>query len=395
MLEKIFQGSKTYWAWVGLLVLLVVAGLAAYINQLNQGLTVTGLSRDVSWGLYIGQFTFLVGVAASAVMLVLPYYLHNVKEFGRITVFGEFLAVAAVVMCLLFIIVDLGRPMRLLNMILYPSPNSVMFWDMVVLSGYLVLNLIIAWNVMEAERKAVNPPRWVKTLIYISIPWAVSIHTVTAFLYAGLPGREYWLTAIMAVRFLASAFAAGPALLILLLLAVKRFNGFDAGRAALEKLAVIVTYAMVISVFLVILEIFTAFYSGIPGHAESLAYLFWGLEGHNNFVPLMWIFAALALLSLVLLLNPAGRKNSPTLAVACGAVFLSLWIEKGLTLVVGGFVPNSLNQVAEYLPTGQEIMIAIGVWALGFLLLTALYKIVLSVKHEAGADAPTNETLRI
>jgi len=382
MLEKIFQGSKAYWAWVGLLVLLVVAGLAAYINQLNQGLTVTGLSRDVSWGLYIGQFTFLVGVAASAVMLVLPYYLHNVKEFGRITVFGEFLAVAAVVMCLLFIIVDLGRPMRLLNMILYPSPNSVMFWDMVVLSGYLVLNLIIAWNVMEAERKAVNPPRWVKTLIYISIPWAVSIHTVTAFLYAGLPGREYWLTAIMAVRFLASAFAAGPALLILLLLAVKRFNGFDAGRAALEKLAVIVTYAMVISVFLVILEIFTAFYSGIPGHAESLTYLFWGLEGHNNFVPLMWIFAALALLSLVLLLNPAGRKDSPTLAVACGAVFLSLWIEKGLTLVAGGFVPNSLNQVAEYLPTGQEIMVAIGVWALGFLLLTALYKIVLSVKQE-------------
>ncbi len=184
--------------------------------QFNYGLGITGLSRDVSWGFYIAQFTFLVGVAASAVMLVIPYYLHNYKKFGRIVILGEFLAISSVMMCILFIFVDLGQPMRVMNVMLHPTPNSVMFWDMIVLLGYLTLNLVIGWTTLGAERKEVAPPAWVKPLIYLSVPWAVSIHTVTAFLYAGLPGRELWLTAIMAARFLSSAFAAGPALLVLL-----------------------------------------------------------------------------------------------------------------------------------------------------------------------------------
>jgi len=200
MLETALKGSKKYWLLVLVLFGLHGIGASAFIYQLTKGLTVTGMSRDVSWGIYIAQFTFLVGVAASAVMVVLPYYLHNVKEFGKITILGEFLAVAAVSMCLMFILVDLGKPMRMLNVILHPTPNSVLFWDMVVLNGYLFLNIVIGWIVLSAERKEVPPPKWIKPFIYVSIPWAVSIHTVTAFLYAGLPGRHFWLTAIMAAR---------------------------------------------------------------------------------------------------------------------------------------------------------------------------------------------------
>ena len=188
------------------------------------------MSRDVSWGLYIAQFTFLVGIAASAVMLVLPYYLHDYKAFGKITILGEFLAVAAVVMCVTFIFVDLGQPSRVLYVLLYPSPTSVLFWDMIVLNGYLILNIVTGWTVLTSDKKGMPPPAWVKPLIYLSIPWAISIHTVTAFIYAGLPGRSFWLTAIMAPRFLASAFASGPALLILFCLVMKRFARFDAGQ---------------------------------------------------------------------------------------------------------------------------------------------------------------------
>lgn len=366
------------------MVLLVLMGMgfAAYLFQYNRGLTITGMSRDVSWGFYIAQFTFLVGVAASAVMVVLPYYLHNVKVFGKITILGEFLAVASVTMCLLFIIVDLGKPMRLLNVLLYPTLNSVLFWDMVVLNGYLFLNILIGWNVLEAERKGVHYAHWIKILIYISIPWAVSIHTVTAFLYAGLPGRHYWLTAIMAARFLASAFASGPALLILLSFIIRRYTKFDAGKEAIDKLSQIVTYAMIISVFFVGLEFFTAFYSQIPTHMESLIYLFVGLEGHGRLVPFMWLFLILAVVALVLLINPNTRKNERTLKIACGAVFLSMWLEKGLGLVIAGFIPNAFNQVREYSPTVPELMIALGVWATGFFVLTILYKIAASVKEE-------------
>jgi Ni/Fe-hydrogenase subunit HybB-like protein len=208
------------------------------------------MSRDVSWGFYIANFTYLVGVAAGGVMVVLPYYLHDYKAYGRITVMGEFLAIASIVMCLLFILVDLGQPMRALNVLLYPTPNSVLFYDAIVLNGYLFLNVVIGWNVLEAERNGVHYQSWLKPLIYISIPWAVSIHTVTAYLYCGLPGRHFWLTAVLAPRFLASAFAAGPALLILLCLFIRRFTNFDPGKEQIQALAKTVAYAICINVFL-------------------------------------------------------------------------------------------------------------------------------------------------
>ncbi|MEW6044975.1 MAG: sulfate reduction electron transfer complex DsrMKJOP subunit DsrP [Bacillota bacterium] len=383
MLEKAFEGSKRYWSWVLLLIALSGAGFAAYLVQLRQGLTVTGLSRDISWGLYIGQFTFLVGVAASAVTVVLPYYFHNVKAFGRMVVFGELLAVAAVMMCILFIVVDLGKPMRLFNILVHPAPQSIMFWDMVVLTGYLFLSLITGWNLLEAENKAVPPPAWVKKLAYVSIPWAISIHTVTAFLYAGLPGRHYWLTSLMAARFLASAFASGPSLLILLCLLIRRFSRVDVGQEAIRKLSVIVTYAMIVTVFFVGLEFFTAFYSRVPGHMHPLQYLFAGLEGHRGMVPWMWTAVVLALVGLGLLLNPGTREKESTLVLASAAVFISLWIEKGLGLIIAGFTPNAFERITEYAPTALEFLITLGVWALGLLLLTVLCKIAVAVKEAA------------
>jgi molybdopterin-containing oxidoreductase family membrane subunit len=385
MLEKALHGNRRYWGWLAFLAAVVGTGAFFYLRQLGYGLGITGMSRDVTWGLYIAQFTFLVGIAASAVMVVLPYYLHDFKAFGRITILGEFLAVAAVVMCVTFIVIDLGRPERAFNVLLHPSPRSILFWDMVVLTGYLLLNIVIGWTVLENERNGTAPPAWVKPLIWLSIPWAISIHTVTAFIYAGLPGRDFWLTAIMAPRFLASAFASGPALLVLLCLVLRRWGGFDAGREPLQALARIVAYALAASLFFVLMELFTAFYSGIPGHAEPFRYLYAGLEGHTRLVPWMWTSAVLAVLALVILIVPLLRRNESWLALACVAVFVSLWIEKGLGLVVTGFIPSPLGRITEYAPTGPEVAITLGVWALGFVILTALYRIALGVRKETEA----------
>ncbi|HCZ12833.1 MAG TPA: menaquinol oxidoreductase [Nitrospiraceae bacterium] len=382
MLEKALVGTKKYWKWVFFLFAVIGVGAVAYMQQFNYGLGLTGLSRDVSWGLYIGQFTFLVGVAASAVMLVIPYYLHDFKKFGKIVILGEFLAVSAVTMCILFIFVDMGQPMRIMNVMLHPTPNSVMFWDSAVLGGYLMLNIIIGWATLHADKKGVSPAPWVKPLIYLSIPWAVSIHTVTAFLYAGLPGRHFWLSAVMAARFLASAFAGGPALLIILALIVRKFTKFDPGREPIQAIGKIVTYAMIANVFLLLLEVFTAVYSNIPGHMHPFKYLYLGLEGHGKLVPLMWTSSILAIVSLILLIFPALRKNENTLALACIALFISLWIDKGFGLVIGGFVPNPFERVMEYWPTLPETLITIGVWAIGFLVLTVLYKVAVSVREE-------------
>ncbi len=383
MFEKAVAGSRSYWLWICALVTVLGIGFACYLHQLDVGLMITGLSRDVTWGLYIAQFTFLVGVAASAVMVVLPYYLHNFKAFARIAILGEFLAIAAVIMCMLFIFVDMGQPTRVLNVLLYPTPHSMMFWDMISLGGYLTLNAVIALVTLRAERDGVAPPHWIKPVIILSIPWAVSIHTVTAFLYSGLPGRSLWLTAILAPRFLASAFASGPALLILLCLLLARISRFRAGREAIQKLAVIVAYAMVLSVFFVLMEFFTAFYSQIPEHTESLRYMFLGLDGHTGLAPWMWTSMILAVSSLVLLLVPRYRQNQKLLAVACGMVFLSLWIDKGVGLIVAAFVPSPLGAVTEYTPSLPEALICLAIWAAGSLILTVLYKIALSVREEA------------
>ena len=385
MLDKAIKGSPTYWGWIVVLLGLIGAGFGFYLYQFSEGLRITGMSRDVSWGFYIGQLTYFVGVAASGVMVVLPYYLHDYKAFGRITILGEFLAVASIVMCGLFVMVDLGNLPRMLNIIIYPNPTSILFWDMIVLNVYMLLNLVVGWNVLSAEKKGVHYPGWVKVLIYISIPWAFSIHTVTAFLYAGLPGRHYWLTAIMAARFLSSAFCSGPALLILLCLIVRKVTRFDPGEEQIHTLGSIVTYAMILNVFFFLLELFTAFYSQIPGHMHPLVYLFAGLDGHSKLVPWMWTAAFFAVVALVLLIVPATRRKTDVLAVACVAVVIATWIDKGFGLVVGGFIPNPFDRVFEYWPTMPEIMISVGVWATGFFVLTVLYKVATSVKEEVAA----------
>ena len=384
MLEKLLSGPKTYYLWLLFLCGVIACCGLVYINQLLNGLGITGMNRDVSWGLYISQFTYFVGVAASAVMLVLPAYFHHYVKFKRMIIFGEFMAVAAVVMCALFIVVDLGQPQRMMNVMLHPTPNSVMFYDMIVLIGYLCLNIVIGWVTLEAERHQVDPPKWIKPLVYLSVIWAFSIHTVTAFLYAGIPGRHYWLTAIMAARFLSSAFCSGPAILLLLVLMVRRLTGFDPGKEAIKTLTTIITYTMCINVFFYLLEIFTSFYSNIPGHMEPIRFLFCGHGGHMAWVSyFMWAAVGMAFLSLAILIPPQTRTGS-LMPFALIILVIASWIDKGLGLLIGGFTPNMYEDVTPYMPTLQEIAVALGVYAIGALVLSLLWKIALGVKRDVG-----------
>ncbi|MEJ2023601.1 MAG: polysulfide reductase NrfD [Deltaproteobacteria bacterium] len=385
MLDRAIKGGAKYWGWLIFLLVMMTIGFACYLYQFKVGLRVTGMSRDVSWGLYISQLTYLVGIAASGVMVVLPFYLHDYKAFGKLTILGEFMAIVAVMMCGLFVMVDLGQVTRMLNIIMYPHPKSILFWDMIVLNIYMLLNLLIGWNVLAAERKGIHYQKWVKVLIYISIPWAFSIHTVTAFLYAGLPGRHFWLTAILAPRFLASAFCSGPALLLIICLIIRKVSTFDPGEKQIRTLAGIITYAFLLNIFFFLMEVFTAFYSQIPGHMHTLVYLIAGLDGYGKLVPWMWAFVVASLVAILLLVIPATRRKEDTLVVACIAIIVATWIDKGLGLVIGGFIPDPFDKVFEYWPTTPEILITLGIWATGFFVLTILFKIAVSIKEEVSA----------
>ncbi len=382
MIEKALHGGKGYWAWIFFLAAGIGVGLFAYLYQLREGLWLTGMSRNVSWGFYISQFTFLVGVAASVLMVVLPLYLHDFKAFAPITALAQFLTVGALAMSLLFIFSDVGMPMRILNVPLNPTPGSMLFYDTIFLPGFMLINLVIGWTAVGAEKRETPLPGWIKGLIYLSLPWAVIMHTVTAFIYAGTPGRGFWMTAIMAPRFLTTAFAAGTALLIILSMALKSLTRFDAGEKAVWKLVTILLYSLIIDAFFLGVEYFTAFYSHVPAYTETFRYLFFGIDGNIAFVPWFWSMNLAILAAIALLAIPGARTSRFRLATACIIALVGLWIDKGFLLVPAAFIPNVFGRIMEYPPSWVELTVSLGIYCLGMLMITALYKVTLAIKGE-------------
>jgi molybdopterin-containing oxidoreductase family membrane subunit len=377
------RGSARYYAWVAFLLLIMVVGVTGYVEQLTDGLIRSGMRDPVSWGFYIGNFTFLVGVAAAAVVLVIPAYIYNWKPIKEIVVIGELLAVSSILMCMLFVTVDIGRPDRIIH--LFPVigrpnfPRSLLSWDVLVLNAYFFLNLIIAFHVLfRGYQKREYSKRFAWPLILLSIPAAVSIHTVTAFLYNGLAARAYWNAAILAPRFLTSAFCSGPAIILVLLQILRRTTRLEIRDEALWKIAELMAYAMFINLFLLGAELFREFYSNTH-HLVHYEYLFLGIHGHDALVPFAWFSVLASTVAFLLFLMPKTRRNPITLNIGAVLIFAGVYIEKGMALVIPGFTPSMLGEIYEYTPTWTEWRIAMGVFATGFLVFTLLLKVAVPI----------------
>jgi len=377
-LRQIFIGDRTYYLWVAFLSFFVLLGVSAYADQLHRGLITTAMRDQVSWGLYISNFTFLVGVAAAAVLLVVPAYLYNFKPIKEIVLFGELLAITAIAMCLMFIMVDMGQPLRAWHILpvigAMHFPSSLLAWDVVVLNGYLAINVIIAFYVLyrlsigkEYSMAVIGP------LIILSIPWAVSIHTVTAFLYNGISARPFWNASILAPRFLASAFCSGPAIMLILFQIIRKRSEVEIDNRAIFKIAELIAYAMAVNLFLLGAEVFKEFYSGSI-HSYPMTYLYFGLQGKTSLVPWMWSATLFNITAFFLFLFPKTRENFTTLNLGCALIIMGVYIEKGMGLVMPGFVPDTLGEIYEYSPRMSEIIVTMGIWAAGALLYTFLLK---------------------
>jgi Ni/Fe-hydrogenase subunit HybB-like protein len=375
-----FAGDWRYQAWMLFLSVIALLGLNAWARQLVDGLATTGMSDQVSWGLYIANFTFLVGMAAAAVMLVIPVYIYRNRELHDLVIFGELLAVASIIMCLMFVTADLGRPDRFHHMLLrFNFPISMLTWDVVVLNGYLLLNLHICGYLIYCAYQGREPSRaFYLPFVFGAIVWAISIHTVTAFLYVGLGGRPFWNSAIIAPRFLASAFAAGPAFLILTLQIIDRVTAYHVAPKAVDTLRKIVTVALIINMFLLVCEVFTEFYTD-SAHVASARYLFLGLHGYNALVPWIWTAVGLSIFALTVLLVRPLAQSRTMLNLACVAMIVGIWIEKGMGLIIPAFVPSPLGEIVEYLPTWNETLVCLGIWAFGLLLYTIFVRVTIPV----------------
>ncbi|MGK2934404.1 MAG: sulfate reduction electron transfer complex DsrMKJOP subunit DsrP [Gemmatimonadaceae bacterium] len=383
-LHSATTGGRRYHLWMGTLTLIMLVGAYAYSVQLRYGLGVTGMNDHVSWGLYISNFTFLVGLAAAAMMLVLPAYILRDVDFSRAVLIAEAVAVAALIMCLAFVVVDIGNPLggwHLIPGIGYLNwPRSLLAWDVLVLNGYLALNLAIPFYILYSRYTGRQPDKkkylpW----MYVAVMWAVSIHLVTAFLLAGLPARPFWNTALLGPRFLASAFTAGPAFVILLLGFIRRETKYEIAEGAFSKLALITTVAAQINLVMLGSELFYKFYSPTH-HGINARYLFFGLGEHNALVPWIWIAIALNTAATVALMIHPIRRNHRWLMIACAVLFVGIWVEKGIGLVVPGFVPSPLGEIVEYTPSLVELGVTAGIWALGMFVLTVLVRVALPIE---------------
>ncbi len=377
------RGSKAYYLWVTALLTLAGIGVSAYLYQLTNGLGVTAMRDQVSWGFYISNFTFIVGVAAAAVLLVIPAYVYHWGPIKEIAVLGELLAISAICMCLMFVTVDIGRPDRFWHLIpkvgILNFPRSLLAWDVVVLNCYLILNLVIVvYSLYQKYYRRVANSAFTTPLVLLSIPAAISIHTVTAFLYNGLGARPYWNAAILAPRFLASAFCSGPAFMILLFLLIRKYTRFEIKDDAIHKVAELIAYAMFINLFLFGAEIFKEFYTGTV-HLAPLQYLLFGYEGHSALVPWIWTALIFNVSAFFLFLFPETRKNHVTLVMGCVLVFIGVYIEKGMGLVIPGFIPDVLHEIYEYSPTGIELLVSLGIWATGLFIFTMLLRVAIPI----------------
>jgi molybdopterin-containing oxidoreductase family membrane subunit len=383
--KEVIKGSPLYYAWMALLLIVMAFAVRSYIFQLDQGLIVTNMRDQVSWGLYIANFTFMVGVAAAAVLLVIPAYIYHFQAIKEIVILGELLAFSAIVMCLGFITVDLGRPDRFWHIIpglgILNFPISMLSWDVVVLNGYLILNTIIPIYLIYKGYVNEEPNKKLYLLfVLLSIPWAVSIHTVTAFLYNPLPARPFWNAAILAPRFLASAFCSGPALIILIFQIIRKVSNTKVQDVALFKIAEIMAYAMFFNLFLFGAELFKEYYSGTV-HLAPMEYLMQGLHGHNALVPWIWTAICLNVTAFILFIMLRNIRSVKIMNIGCILIITGVWIEKGMGFIVPGFIPDTLGEIYEYLPSSTEVMVSLGVVALGFFIYTMFAKIAIAVNN--------------
>jgi Ni/Fe-hydrogenase subunit HybB-like protein len=390
------KGGRIYHLWLVGLTALVVWGITAWWQQVTGGLIVTNMRDQVSWAFYIGNFTFLVGVAAAAVMLVIPAYVYDWKPIKEIAIFGELLAISAIVMCMLFVLVDVGRPDRVWHLMPFFGslnlPSSILGWDVLVLNLYLILNLVIVAHLLfTAYHDRAYNHRFVAPLLLLSIPAAVGIHTVTAFVYAGVAARPFWNSAILAPRFLASAFCSGPAILLILFQILRRTSSIEIKEEAIWKIAELMAYAMFLNLFLFGAEIFKEYYSN-TSHLIHTQYLYSGVHGHDALVPFAWGSLACSVVAFLLFLFPATRRNLVTLNLGCLLIYTGVYIEKGIALVIPGMTPDTLGEFYEYVPTLSEVRVGAGIFAAGFLVFTLLCKIAIPILQKDSTPQP--EALR-
>jgi molybdopterin-containing oxidoreductase family membrane subunit len=357
-------GRPAVVAWLGLLAALMIAGLGAFAYQFANGLVVTGMRNTVMWGQYILFFMFFIGLSAGGLIVASAGRLFGVKTFRPITRLAVVEATIAVLLAGIFILPDLGRPERVINLLLHPNLSSPMIWDITIVVAYTLMSLAYVWLYTRADlarrgswlalgtgtsqRSIARDERIKSAMAWVALPAAILLHSITAWIFGLQISRGFWYSAIMAPMFIASALVSGLGLVILLALIVRRLRRIEFDDELVAFLGGMLGVFISVEGFFVAAEYLTAAYPGAPDEAGPIARMLVG-----PYAPLFWVEVGIGLLlPFVVLARRATRANPRWVALAAAVAIFGIFVHR-LNLILNGL---------SYAPIGVEPGVSIGVW---------------------------------
>ncbi|RDB57626.1 polysulfide reductase [Paraeggerthella hongkongensis] len=361
--------------------LLTVMGLALWFVQLDGGMVQTGMRNLDSWGLYITMFMFLVGLSAGGLIISSAPRVLGVEGFGGISKVAVWTSICCTVLAIGFVVVDLGQPMRLWELFAYSNLGSPLMWDIVVLGTYLILSVVYLWATLRFEGGKGSATS-LRAISAVALVCAVLVHSVTAWIFGLQQGREMWNTALLAPWFVSSALVCGVALVLVVVIALRRAGYLELDQSFVVKMAKLLGVFVCVDLYFFGCDLLTEGFPGGHG-AEIVAMLTAG-----PLAPFFWVEVVGCILCAVVCFTPRLR-TSPLIVVASLLAIAGIFCKR-VQLLVGGFqIPNldyagpvtqytvtgwesgmaGAYQGMVYWPTPLEFGVALGVLGLGALLL--------------------------
>ena len=374
-------GGKGLNAGIAAAAVLTAAGLALWGFQLSGGLVQTGMRNLDSWGLYITMFMFLVGLSAGGLIISSVPRAFGMKGFGGISTVAVWTSICCTVLAIGFVVVDLGHPARLWELFAYSNLGSPLMWDIIVLGAYLILSIVYLWATLRAEAGKVSAVA-LRIVSVIALVCAVLVHSVTAWIFGLQQAHEFWHTALLAPWFVSSALVCGTALVLAVVIALRRVGYLELDQSNITKMTKMLGAFVVVDLYFFGCDLLTSAFPGGSG-AEVVAMLVSG-----PLAPFFWVEIIGCALAATVCFVPRLRTN-PLIVVASLLAIVGIFCKR-VQLLVGGFqIPNldyagpatpytvtgwesglaGAYQGMVYWPTPLEFGIVLGVVALGVLML--------------------------
>lgn len=378
-------GGKGFTAAIIISGALALVGIALWIMQLSGGLAQTNMRNMNSWGLYITMFMFLVGLSAGGLIISSVPRAFGIRGFGGISKVAVWTSICCTVLAIGFVVVDLGHPMRLWELFVFSNLGSPLMWDIIVLGTYLILSIVYLRATLLEEQGRVSPVA-LRVISVVALVTAVLVHSVTAWIFGLQAGHEMWHTALLAPWFVSSALVCGTALVLIVVIALRRAGYLELDQENVLRLTKLLGVFVCVDLYFFGCDLLTEAFPGGDG-----AHLV-GLLVSGPLAPFFWIEIIACVLCAIVCFTPKLRTNP--LIVGASVLAIVGILCKRIQLLFGGFQIANLDyamtltesgsvnwaegmtgiyQQLIYTPTLLEFAVSLGVISLGvFMLLVGL-----------------------